>query len=110
MEASLSVERYGGRGLPWFLDLINDVNEDYGDPEYQIDPRFADCPRVQDYRIGSYWDRTTDSKETLRFIDDRLNWAEKIIRQRIVMATQFYKRLNNWNLNGEPPTEPSLPF
>lgn len=119
MEACLSVERYGGRGLPWFLDLINDVNEGclpyYADDE---DPRFDDCPRVENYRIGSYWEDAENErkgvnpkpKETLKFIEDRCSWAEKIIRQQIVMATQFYKRLKNWDLNGQPPEGRFLPF
>ena len=106
MEASLSVERYGGRCLPWFLDLINDVNECY-DTE---DPRWKDCPRVENYRIGSYWDKSTDPDETMKFILDRLSWAEKLIRQQIMMSTQFYKRLKIWNLSGEPPSEETLPF
>jgi len=108
MEASLSVERYGGRGLPWFLDLINDPFECGAD--VSEDPRFVDCPRVQNYKIGSYWDKSTAHNETWKFISDRLTWAEKIIRQQIVMATQFYKRLKVWDLNGLPPREEALPF
>jgi len=104
LEASISIERYGGRCLPWFLDLINDVNECYNTEN----PMFANCPRVQDYAIGSYWDKSTDHNETWKFINDRLDWAEKIIRQRIVMATQFCKRLKNWDLNGQPPNEDFL--
>jgi len=106
MEAELSVERYGGRGLPWFLDLINDPYECCG--EEDEDPRFTGRPHTEDYKIGSYW--TGSSKDTMRFINDRINWAEKIIRQQIVMATQFYKRLKKWDLNGVAPTEPTLPF
>jgi len=118
MEASLSVERYYGRGLPWFLDLINDVVECYADYNNdedakelsQWDHRFDDCPRVGNYRIGSYWDRTIDSKETLQFINDRCNWAEKTIRQQIMMAVDYYKLLKEWDLTGEYPLEPALPF
>jgi len=97
--------------LPWFLDLINDIND--GCRPYYIeedDPEFTNCPRVQDYKIGSYWDRNTDSKETLQFIFARVDWAEKIIRKQLVSATQFYKHLNAWDLNGLPPREESLPF
>ena len=108
LEASLSVERYGGRGLPWFLDLINDPFECGATVEEY--PYLRDCPRVQDYRIGSYWDGSTDHNETWKFITDRLAWAEKIIRQQIMMATRFYKRLNAWDLSGLPPSEETLPF
>jgi len=110
LEASISIERYGGRCLPWFLDLINDPFE-CGDPEWiQNHPFWKDCPRAQDYAIGSYWDKSTKHNETWKFISDRINWAEKIIRQQIAMATQFYKRLNAWDLTGLPPSEETLPF
>jgi hypothetical protein len=65
---------------------------------------------VQDYRIGSYWDSSTDHNETSKFISDRLDWAEKIIRQQIWNAVTYYKLLKEWDLNGEPPLEPKLPF
>jgi len=106
LEATLSIERYGGRGLPWFFDLINDpfeCGDDVGE-----DSIWKDCPRVQDYRIGSYWDRSTDHNETGKFITDRLNWAEKIIRQQIWDAAAYYKLLKEWDLSGESPTEPQL--
>jgi len=91
--------------MPWFLDLVNDVNECGAG-----DPRYAGCPRVEDYEMGSYWDRSTDFDEIWRFITDRCSWAEKLIRQEIVMATRFYKRLKGWDLNTPPPTEENLPF
>jgi len=108
LEATLSIERYGGRGLPWFFDLINDpfeCGDDVGE-----DSIWKDCPRVQDYRIGSYWDRSTDQNETGKFITDRLNWAEKIIKQQIWTASDYYKLLKEWDLNGEYPIETNLPF
>jgi len=105
IEAIISVERYGGRCLTWFLDLVNDVNECA-----EGDPRYAGCPRFEDYKIGSYWDQSTDFDEIWRFIMDRCSWAEKLIRQEIVMATRFYKRLKAWDLNTPPPTEENLPF
>jgi len=105
MEASLSVERYGGRGLPWFFDFNNfDCFLDEVE-----DPRFKDCPRIQNYRIGSYWDKTTDHNEIMKFINDRVDWAEKHIRQQMVQAVQFYRRLKNWNLNESRPTSSTLP-
>ena len=102
LEVQLGIERYGGRNLPWFLDLINDVNECYGDPEYGVGLLYKDCPNVQDYKIGSYWSGA--SKDTLRFVNDRITWAEKIIRTQIAEACRFYKRLREWNLDGIRPT------
>ena len=97
MEVQLGIERYGGRNLPWFLDLINDVNECYdGDPLYE------GCPKAKNYKIGSYWKGS--SKDTLRFVSDRIAWAEKIIRTQIVEACLFYKRLRKWNLDSPRPT------
>jgi len=107
MEVCLSIERYGGRCLPWFLDLTNGDIADAEDGGYFAN---SDCPPVRNYKIGSYWDRTLDSKETLRFIMDRIAWAERIIRLQIVQATQFYKRLKAWDLTGLAPSEESLPF
>ena len=106
LEVSLSVERYGGRGLPWFFDS-NNFDSFLDEIE---DPRFKDCPRIQNYKIGSYWDRTTDSNETMRFINDRIDWAEKHIKQQIWVAVDYYKLLKEWDLMGEPPMEENLPF
>jgi len=106
MEASLSVERYGGRCLPWFLDLTNGDIAEFGDE----DPRFKDCPPVRNYRIGSYWDKTIDSKETMKFINDRINWAEKHIKQQIWTAVDYYRLLKEWDLTEPYPIEENLPF
>jgi len=118
LEAELSIERYYGRGLPWFLDLVNDVAESFEDPEVEADPWLKGLPRVQDYRIGSYWEdveyarrgKPKPPSETLKFVEDRCDWAEKIIKQQIIIAAQFYKQLRNWDLNPPAPTEPTLPF
>jgi len=107
MEAELSIERYGGRGLPWFLDLINDPYEAGAFEEGDEDP-YPGRPHTEDYKIGSYW--TGSSPDTFRFVDDRLNWAEKIIREKLMTAVQFYRRLKNWDLNGQPPSEETLSF
>lgn len=107
LEAELSIERYGGRGLPWFFDLINDPYEAGFFQDGDEDP-YPGRPHTEDYKIGSYW--TGSSQDTLRFIDDRSKWAENIIRQQIMMAVQFYKQLRNWDLNGEAPTEPQRPY
>jgi len=118
LEAELTVERYYGRGLPWFLDIMNDVAESWGDPDVEADLRLKDCPRVEDYRIGSYWEdvkcvragKPIPAKETLKFIMDRCDWAERVIRQQIFVAARFYKRLKDWDLEPPVPTEASLPF
>ena len=85
MEMCLSVERYMGSRGPWWIDLRN------GDylPEY-----YPGCPKVEDYRIGSYWTGTSD--DTLRFIKDRLAWAEKITAKEFSAACKLVKILENW--------------
>jgi len=106
LEASLSVERYGGRGLPWFFDQNNfDCFLDEVE-----DPRFKDCPRVGNYRIGSYWNGTTDHNETMKFINDRIDWAEKHIKQQIWTAVDYYRLLKEWDLTEPYPIEENLPF
>jgi len=121
MEAQLTIERYAGRGLPWFLDLSNGDLADDDEDNYwrEMDPRFKDAPKVRDYYIGSYWEDVENArrgikgkpKETGRFIEARIKWAEKINRENIVLMTQYYKQLNQWDLNGEPPPEPPIaPF
>lgn len=95
LEIQLNVERYGGSRLPWYLDLINDVNE------LTEEFVFKGCPKVEDYRIGSYWTGTSD--DTIRFIKDRLHWAENLIRKQIVAATGFLRIIMSWNFDWEPP-------
>ena len=95
LEIQLNIERYGGGRLPWYLDLINDVNQ------MTEDFVFKGCPKVEDYRIGSYW--RGSSEDTFRFIKDRLNWAEEITRKQLVAAVAYLKLLMNWNFDWEPP-------
>ena len=78
--AQLDVERYAGSRSIWFLDLQNDVGQDWDEEMYAEYPELKDCPRVYDYRIGSYW--TGSSPDTLRFIDDRMKWADKVIERK----------------------------
>ena len=84
-ELCLSVERYMGSRGPWWIDLRN------GDylPEY-----YPGCPKVEDYRIGSYW--TGSSDDTLRFIKDRLAWAEKITEKEFAAACKLEPILEDW--------------
>ena len=67
VEAVLSIERYLGRNLPWYLDLVNGW-ELPGDPV---------APSPNKYEIGCYGNSNFD--ETSRFIKDRLAWAQNFI-------------------------------
>lgn len=117
MEAELSIERHGGRCLPWFLDLINDPYE-CGDFQNGNEDPYPGRPHTEDYRIGSYWEDVENMrqgiegkpKETWKFIEARCQWAEKIIKQQIMMAVTYYKLLKEWDLSGEYPIESNLPF
>lgn len=104
--AQLDVERYLGSRSAWFLDLQNDIGQSYEDEE--IDSDMKDCPRVDDYKIGSYW--SGSSPDTFRFIDDRMKWADRIIRKKMLLACQYYKKVKAWDLNGEVPSEPELAY
>ena len=106
--AQLDVERYAGSRSIWFLDLQNDVGQDWDEEMYAEYPELKDCPRVYNYKIGSYW--TGSSPDTLRFIDDRMKWADKVIRKKMLLACQYYKRVKAWDLNGEQPFEPELSY
>jgi len=102
LEAQLEIERHGGSHLGlWFLDLINDPFECGDDVDFETYPWLKDCPRARDYKIGSYW--SGSSEDTLRFINDRVTWAEKLIRQDIWAAVDFYKRVKDWDLAGAQP-------
>jgi len=116
MEVQLSVERYLGRGLPWFFDIMNEIA--YDDEEEYILERYKDMPRVRDYHITSYWEEVknyrcgikTSHKGTEDFIKARLDWAEKVSRADIMLATSYYRQLNSWDLNSDPPMNSDLPF
>ena len=101
------------------MECYADYNNDEDAKEVsQWDHRFDDCPRVGNYKIGSYWiqaeyarqNKPLPPDETWEFIEARMNWAENIIRQSIMTAVNYYKLLKKWDLNGEPPLEPALPF
>ena len=106
--AQLDVERYLGSRSVWFLNIQNDVAQDWDEDMYAEDPDLKDYPRVENYRIGSYW--TGSSPDTLRFIDDRMKWADKVIRKKMLLACQYYKKVKAWDLNGEVPSEPELAY
>ena len=94
VELHLAVERYYGSQLLWYLDLRNE--------EYLFeDPRFKDRPKIENYKIGSYW--TGSSEDTIRFIKDRMNWAEEITIKQLRAAVTYYKILLNWDFDWAPP-------
>lgn len=86
LELTLDVERYYGShcGI-WYLDLMN------GDylPEY-----YPDCPKEANYEIGSYWSGTSEG--TIKFIKDRVAWAEKITEKEFIAACKLITILENW--------------
>jgi len=86
LELTIDVERYYGNHCGvWYLDLMN------GDylPEY-----YPDCPKAENYEIGSYWSGTSDG--TIKFIKDRIAWAEKITEKEFAAACKLIAVLENW--------------
>jgi len=79
----LGVERYLGSRCPWYLNLINDVGT--------LDEQFPECPRVEDYEIGNYWDRTEG--KALPFVLARTKWAEKILKQNYIEMVQELRQI-----------------
>lgn len=72
IEVTLSIERYFGRTLPWYLNLVNDVSYcEFNEA----------CPKPENFALGSYGnDCLTGTKD---FINARLAWAEKIITKEL---------------------------
>ena len=111
MMAQLDVERYWGtHGGVACLDLNNNFEEifengdftDFGNPvSEEFMELWKEIPKVQDYRIGSYW--TGVSEDTVRFIKDRLTWAKQLLLLELKAAREYYRLLLAWNLNGDPP-------
>lgn len=117
-ELIFDVERYGGSrsGLAC-LDLANnEFLELYADDEEEIkeefafdsnlDPQFIEfwrqIPRVENYRIGSYW--TGTSEDTTRFVKDRLEWFRKMLLNQLKLAREHYRLLLKWNVDQIPPS------
>lgn len=93
----------GTRG-PWYLNLENEI----GFPEiYEEEDIYKTCPRPQNYKIGYYGD---SSQDTIRFIMDRMAWAEKIIKADVEILVDYYLELENWNLEDPAPTEETTLF
>ena len=103
-ELQISVERYLGTRGPWYLNIENEV----GFPEIYEDEDsiYKDCPRPQDYTIGSYW--TGSSEDTVRFIMDRFTWAEGMMKKEIKAADVFLSALKDWDLRSPLPPNSSL--
>ena len=93
IELQLSVERYGGTRGPYFLNYQMEEQrylfEEAGDP----DP-YPGCPKAEDYEIGYYGH---SSKDTVRFIKDRLAWAIKFTEKRFKAACKLVSILENWS-------------
>ena len=103
IELQLSIERYAGSRGPWYLNLQNEI----GWPEiYEEEGIYKDCPRPQNYKIGSYW--SGSSEDTIRFIKDRLTWAEKIIDEDIAALIDYYLLMEEWDLESPAPIDESI--
>lgn len=91
-ELQLSVERYLGTRGPWCINYQMEQYrhqfEEMGDP----DP-YPGCPKAKDYDIGYYGH---SSKDTVRFIKDRLAWAIKFTDKRFKAAFELVPILENW--------------
>lgn len=113
LELQMNIERYWGRSLPWYLNLVNDITMllECDDPEEfpeEYEPILKGCPYPGDYEIGSYW--TGASPDTIRFIIDRVKWAEKILLKQIRNACKYLKLLIAYDLDPEniPYWEPRI--
>jgi len=106
VEIQLDIERYGGRMCPWYLSIeywdLLDLDEDEM-PEY-----LKGCPRPRDYKIGSYW--TGSSEDTIRFIKDRLRWAEKIMKKEVKAIRNYLRALKKWDLESPLPPDTYFTF
>lgn len=98
LELQLSVERYMGTRGPWYINLQNEI----GFPEiYEEEGIYKTCPRPDNYKIGSYWGGS--SEDTIRFIMDRMAWAEKIIKTDAEILVDYYVDLEEWDVETEAP-------
>ncbi len=99
VELQLSVERYRGSRGPWWINLQNEI----GFPEiYEEEGIYKTCPKPQNYQIGYYGH---SSQDTIRFIMDRMAWAEKIIRADVEILVDYYFALEEWDLESSPPID-----
>lgn len=98
VELQISVERYWGTRGPWWINLQNEI----GFPEiYEEEGIYKTCPRPQNYKIGSWSSRS--SNDTIRFIMDRMAWAEKIIKADAETLVDYYIAFEDWDLESPVP-------
>lgn len=88
--------------IPWYLNLQNEI----GFPEIYEEEEgiYKTCPRPQNYKIGYYGHESSD---TIRFIMDRLIWAEKIIKADAEITVDYYIAFENWDLESAMPIDES---
>lgn len=98
-ELQLSVERYMGTRGPWWINLEGEMG--YPEIYEEEDSLYKDAPRPDSYKIGSYWRGC--SKDTIRFIMDRMRWAEHYMKEDVEISVDYYVELENWNLEDSPP-------
>lgn len=100
----LDIERYLGGHSPWYLDLGNDIEMVADESvEWVLDhPANRGMPRVSNYEFGNYWDRTEGQKDTMKFIKDRMRWAEQNIRIQYNAAFKLQEILRNWKFDWQP--------
>lgn len=104
LEVQLGIERYNGTRLPWFLNISTEIG--FGpDVEFddEFEPHLKGMPRVWDYKIGSYWSGSSD--DTIRFIKDRLAWAEKKLTNDLDCAVTALVTLERFKLTFHTPQE-----
>lgn len=94
LEVQLDVERYNGVHSTWYLCLESS--------EY-LEERHPDCPKIENYTIGSYW--TGSSDDTARFILDRAKWAYKIMGRQIRLARALLRLVRSWNFSEQQTQE-----
>lgn len=80
-EAMIAIERYGGRCMPWYLDLVNDISENS-----------EDCPRPENYEIGYYGKDLQPG--TRKFIQDRIIWARKVLVEELQDKQKSFNQLS----------------
>ena len=96
-ELHISVERYWGSRGPWWINLEGEM----GFPEiYEEEGIYKTCPRPQNYKIGCY---SHSSEDTIRFIMDRMTWAEKIIKADAETLVDYYIAFEDWDLKSQAP-------
>ena len=104
-ELQMNIERYWGRGCPWFLDVHDEIGlpDEFLEFDDEYNPHLKGMPLVRDYQIGSYW--TGPSDDTIRFIKDRLSWAEKKLKKDLGFAAKALTILEGWDFNLHTPQQ-----